>query len=228
MTIQEIHDFIDLVTDKDQTGYFTHEEKDSVLDRASMWWFNKWSPVYAESAEAFEALSPFKTKLDYETDSGGVYTVSADQKYMRVTGMDVSVLDEGSEVARRWPVEFLREDEIASRLNSQLLAPSNILPIAEKRAIKSGTVGLFTHEFSLYPAQVHAGTLRFLRRPAKPVFSYTQDGEEITYSAEGSTQLEWTEPYINKVIAKALQFLGISLKNPILEQAGITLPQEDV
>ena len=116
-------------------------------------------------------------------------------------------------------MDIIREDELPARRNSQLLAPSATRPIGIERA--SGS-------FKLYPEQVHAGTLRFFRRPAAPVFSYTQSGREIVYDVNTSTQLEWTEPYVNKVVLKALMFMGVNLDNPMLQQLGLALPQNNV
>jgi len=212
MNISEIHTFIGIVKNQEQGGYHTPAEIDAALSRASLWAFNDWRSVYPDNVEAFEALAPFKTKLDFTTDSGGAFTVSGGQNYMQVTSMEVSVVDNGS--PRRFPVKLLREDEIASRLNSQRRTPTAKRPCAEEVAPGS---------FLLYPAQVHGGTIRFFRKPVAPVFGYTQVGRAITYNSGTSTQLEWTEPYLNKVIFKALAFLGVNLSDDKIAQYSLQL-----
>lgn len=219
MDLQEIHNLIDDLADKDQLGYFSPEEKDRYLDRGSLWLFNDFKRQYAQGIDVYEALAPFKTELDYTTSGQGVYTVATNQNYVQLLGMDVSVVDAGTGQPRRWPVDIIREDELPARRNSQLLAPSSTRPIGIERA--SGS-------FKLYPEQVHAGTMRFFRRPVAPVFSYTQSGREIVYDVNTSTQLEWTEPYVNKVVLKALMFMGINLDNAMLQQVGLALPQNNV
>lgn len=219
MDLQEIHNLMDDLADKDQLGYFSPEEKDRYLDRGSLWLFNDFKRQYAQGIDVYEALAPFKTELDYTTSGLGVYAVASNQNYVQLLGMDVSVVDAGTGQPRRWPVDIIREDELPARRNSQLLAPSATRPIGIQRA--SGS-------FKLYPEQVHAGTLRFFRRPAAPVFSYTQNGREIVYDVNTSTQLEWTEPYVNKVVFKALMFMGVNLDNQMLQQVGLALPQNNV
>lgn len=220
MTIQEIHNLFDLLADNDKTGYFTPAEKDVFIDRAQMWLYNDFRAIYAENSEAYEALTPFKKKLDYSTSSGGVLTVSSvsgDDLYMALLGLEVSVVDGGS--ARRFPVKVVKEDEITARRSSQILAPSATYPIAEETAR-----GIF----QFYPAQTHAGTIRYFRRPAKPVFAYTQSGRTITYNSGSSTQLEWGEPYHNKIVLKALQLAGLHLNDAVLQQLGLVLPKENI
>jgi hypothetical protein len=217
MNINEIHQFFNRLTDKEIAGYFTTADIDNFLDRASMMWFNKWRMEYAISIEAQEALVPFKTILDYTTNGSGVYAVASNQNYISLLSIDVSVLD--GIIPRRWPVKVMKEDEIAARRNSQLLTPSLTAPIAEETA--SGS-------FTFYPTTVHAGTIRFFRRPAKPVLAGTIVERVFTYDSGTSTQLEWTEPYQNKIILSALQLAGVNLNDQVLQQAGIILPQQNV
>jgi hypothetical protein len=65
--------------------------------------------------------------------------------------------------------------------------------------------------YDLYPQITHTGTIYFLKRPAVPVYGYTQSGRAITYDPNASTQLEWGEPYLQKVILLAIRYLGINL-----------------
>lgn len=219
MNISEIHLFIATVLDQEQAGYFTPATIDEALDRSSMWHFNDYKKRYASDVDAYEALAPFKNSIDYSTSSIGVYAVPGANNYLQLLSMDVSVMDAGLGSARRWPVEIVKEDEVAQRRNSQMLPVSATKPIGVETA--SGT-------FKLYPEQVHAGTIRFLRRPAKPVFAYTQVGRVITYDSGNSTQLEWTEPYLNQVIFKAIQFLGINLGSEQLQKAAMMLQGANV
>jgi hypothetical protein len=213
MNISEIHDFIDLITAQERGGFNTAAEKDESLDRASMTAFEVYRKQYATSIEAKEALSPFRVRYDYTTSGTGEITLSSGQNFVHLLSMDVMVNDpdapSGFDPDRRYPVSFPNEDELADRLNSQIKQPTRTAPIADILGIGW---------YDLYPAVVHAGTIYFLKRPAKPVFGYTQVGRVITYDPLTSTQLEWTEPYLNSVIFLALRYLGINLNNEYLNQ----------
>lgn len=213
MNISEIHAFMDLITSQERGGFNTPAEKDSALDRASMTMFEFYRPIYAKSIEAKEALAPFRVKYDYTTDGEGQITLTSSLNFIRLLSMDVMVNDpdtpSGFNADRRYPVEFVNEDELANRLNSQNKQPTRTAPIADTHGVGW---------YDLYPQVVHAGTMYFLKRPAVPVYSYSQVGRVITYLPGSSTQLEWTEPYLNKVIFLALRYLGINLDNDKLVQ----------
>ena len=213
MTIQEIQDFIDLITAQERGGFNTYAEKDAALDRASLTLFEVYRAKYATSIEAKEALSPFRVRYDYTTDGNGEITLSIGQEFVHLLSMDVMVNDpdtpSGFNDDRRYPVMFPNEDELADRLNSQIKTPTRTSPIADIIGVGS---------YNLYPQVVHSGTIYYLKRPATPVFSYTQVGRVITYDPNTSVQLEWTEPYLNNVIFLALRYLGINLNNEYLNQ----------
>lgn len=218
MTIKEIHDLFNLLADKEAGAYFPPGDIDKFLDRGQIWLFNEYLPLYAESAEIDAALTPFKDKVDYSTNSSGAYTIASNRNYVRLRSINVSVVH-STYGTQRHDVKIMKDDELANRLKSQLLAPSASNPVGEE-------VG--TGSFIIYPAATHAGTIRFFRRPAAPVFGYTQVGRVITYNSGTSTQLEWTEPYQNKVVLRALHLAGINLNDQQLQQAGIMLPEKDV
>jgi len=213
MTIDQIQDFLDEMTAQERGGFNTYAEKDAALDRASMVMFSFYRKQYAKSIEAKEALSPFRVRYDYTTNGAGEITLSSGQEFVTLLSFDVMVNDpdtpSGFDADRRFPVSFPNEDELADRLNSQTKQPTRTAPIADI---------LDVGWYNLYPQVVHSGTIRFLKRPAKPVYGYTQVGRVITYDPSSSTQLEWTEPYLNDVIFLALRFLGVNLNNEYLNQ----------
>lgn len=213
MNLLEINDFIDLITSKERGGFNTYAEKDSALDRASLTLFGLYRKIYSRSIEAKEALAPFRGIYEYTTNGEGEITLSTNLVFAHLLAMDVMVNDpdapSGFNPDRRYPVTFVNEDEISERLDSQVKPPTRTAPIADIVG-----VGMY----NLYPQVVHAGNIYYLKRPDVPVFGYTQVGRVITYNPGTSTQLEWTEPYLNEVIFLAIRYLGINLDNEKLNQ----------
>jgi hypothetical protein len=113
-------------------------------------------------------------------------------------------------------VRFLNEDELALALKSQLRAVSTSNPIAI-----DASVG-----FRLYPAATQSGFYNYLKRPATPVLGYTQSGRTITYNPGTSTQLEFTDVYINNIISRALKFWGINMAEQDIQQFAQVQTQE--
>lgn len=208
MNISEIHDFIDIITFQERGGFSTPAEIDSCLDRASMTYFSYYRPKYAKDITAKEALSPFRVKYSYTTDGQGRITLTSGQLFVSLLAMDVAVYDPDTASSynptRTYDVAFPNEDELAERKNSHINPPKTTAPIAD-------IVGVGW--YNLYPQQVHSGSIYFLKRPDVPVYAYSQSGRAITYLPNSSTQLQWTEPFLNDVIFLAIKYLGCNLDN---------------
>jgi hypothetical protein len=107
-------------------------------------------------------------------------------------------------------IEVLKEDELPSRLNSQIIPVTTYDP-----------VGYFVSgwDLQLYPQSTQSGVLFYLKRPAAPVFAYTLiSARVIVYNQGASTQLEWSDPYVEKILLKALQTIGINAGEADIEQ----------
>mgnify|MGYP003342622163 FL=1 len=72
----------------------------------------------------------------------------------------------------------------------------------------------------LFPEVASTGAVYYFKRPAVPVFGYTQSGRTITYNAGTSTQLEWRDQDINNIIVIALQYYGLNMKAQDIVQFG--------
>jgi hypothetical protein len=209
MTIENIHNWIDFLTNKAQGVYFTHEEKDMALDRGQMQYFNEQYAYYALAQKMQESLSPFKTTYTFLNAPSGLITAPAGYQYLiggRVIYMD------GTHT-RNKSLKVLSSDELAYRLDSQLRPVTAYKPVAVMAGKVSG-ISLI----QLYPKQTFAGEIDYLRRPAVPKYAYTQSERAFTYDPANSVQLEWGESELNELIMRALSFLGISIDDQLRTQ----------
>jgi hypothetical protein len=217
LNINEIHSFINFIADKEMQGYFPSARIDDCLELAQMDEFNKYIPEkYSPWQEPHMALSPFKRSFDFITSSDGTFDVSmasgynSNEPFIYLTMVDVAVADNSLSSASPVPrhtVDFINEGELTDRRNSQLIPMSSTSPVM----IQTGA-----SEFQLFPNQEHAGTCRYIKKPPKPVFAYTQVGRVVTYDAANSTQLLWSWQYQKKIIFGAMTYLGINLNEDAL------------
>jgi hypothetical protein len=212
MNIQDIHNFILFVLDKEQDGFVTHAEIDRSLDASQMTLFNNYfnnpkiqsGDKYYKSQRVNDALSPFKDKytfLNADTPSG-VITLPND--FMNVLSLYTTVYN--ATLARNvyTAVEILAEDELIERLESQVIPVSQSDPICIMNKL---------NRIQLFPEIPQSGGVYYLRRPVKPVFAYTQVGRVITYNSGSSVQLEWRQDDIMNIIVGALSYLGLNLSS---------------
>lgn len=215
MNIKEIHDIIYFFLNKAQQGFISHEEIDSVLDKAQLTLLNVYhtnpkmpakmqAALLGESQRIEDALSLFKAKQTFTTSDTpqGILTLPAN--YLHLLSLYTTVYN--NQLGRNIysAVQVLNEEELIERLNSQIIPVSQEDPIAIMNS---------QNKIQLFPEQAQSGGVYYIRRPAVPKFAYTQSGRTITYDPNTSVQLEWRDMDINNIIATALSYYGLNLNS---------------
>lgn len=218
MTIKEIHDLFKLLGDQSQSGTFSHEEIDVFLDRASMWMVAEMRRVYGEGVDTHECMAPFVRRFDFalEEEDDGLLEIDKDLNFMRLSVINVVEIVDGGRTEKG--IEIVNDTELSLRLRSQLY-PVSQQPVATVEGIG---------RWQIYPKEAFAGYVKFLKRPAKPVYQYVLSGRDETHDPSGSTDLEWGEGYINQVVVKALTLAGFNLDNSWIVEAGLSLDKMKV
>ena len=192
--IANLYDLYQYIVRKERGVFVTIPQFTQNLDAGQLDAFEEYFKPYGTDQIVHDALRPFRVYYQFTSDSAGVVTFPSDCQH--IVGSPYSVM--GSTVN---DITFVLEDEWASAIKSQLRPVSLMSPIA-----------LDTNNgFMLWPSQLQIGFFTYLRRPAIPVYAYTQVGRVITYNAAGSTQLEWLEVYWNNIIARALKYAGVNM-----------------
>lgn len=207
--INDIYNQMLFIVRKERGVFVTVNEAMQTLDNAQLEATEEWFSTYGATQIIHDAIRKLRVQKSFTSDSTGLVTFDAD--YLHLIGGAYTV--SGSTINN---VRFLNEDELALALKSQLRAVSTSNPIAI-----DASVG-----FRLYPASTQSGFYNYLRRPATPVLGYTQSGRTITYDPNTSTQLEFTDVYINNIISRALKFWGINMAEQDIQQFAQIQTQE--
>ena len=194
---------------KERGVFVTIPEAMQTLDNAQLEAVEEWFSTYGTTQIIHDAIRKLRVQKSFTSDSTGLVTFDSD--YLHLIGGAYTV--SGSTINN---VRFLNEDELALALKSQLRLVSDSNPIAI-----DASVG-----FKLYPAAIQSGFYNYLRRPATPVLGFTQSGRTITYNSGTSTQLEFTDVYINNIISRALKFWGINMAEQDIQQFAQLQTQE--
>ena len=223
MDLQDAHDWIRYVLKKERGAFITPPEIDTLLHRAQMWHYNDLFDVYGKTQKIEDALGVFSQPFTFTSTSGGLVTLPTDITvnpcYEHLLSIYVQYYDNTLARTRRNSIKILSEDEIAERLNSQILEPTVTSP-----------VGIETDKgkFQLYPETTISGKGYYLRLPKKPVFAYTMTGRTITYNPSTSVQLEWNESSMNKIMIMAVQFAGVNLQDNTIVSFAESKNQQDI
>lgn len=212
MSINEAFDFLNFWISKYTGSYYTVSELEQVIDRGQMSLYEDLQPKYATSQRIKDALAPFRATYNFtpSTTVSGYIVIPSNSNYLNL--LDVQTTFQISNTTVYAPVTMVNEDERANRLNSQIDPVTVTSPIGEIIAPRF---------IRLYPTAAHGytGTVTYFRRPVKPVFGYSIiSGRVIVYNEATSTQLEWSESWVNVVLMKALSSIGINLSSQEIQQ----------
>ena len=199
--LENIVDLYRYILRKERGAFITLPEVTANLDAGQLDALEGYFKLYGINQEVHDALRPFRVYYQFTTDSGGFVTYPSGYLHILGTAFTVS----GSTVNE---ITFPNEDEWVSAINSQLRPIGLQSPIA--RDTNTG--------FSILPQTTQIGFFTYIRRPNTPVYATTQNGRAISFDAGNSVELEWSDVYINNIIAKGLRYAGVNMNEQGISQ----------
>ena len=207
--INDVYNFLVFIVRKERGVFITIPEAMQTIDNAQLEATEDWFSQYGVTQIIHDAIRKLRSQVQFTSNSDGSVDFVSD--YLHMIGNPYTVT--GSTINA---VRFVNEDELPFALTSQLRPVSTAKPIAKDTAVG----------FQIYPQSTQTGFYNYLRRPATPVLGYTQTGRTITYNPNTSVQLEFTDVYINNIIARALKFWGINMAEQDIQQFAQLQTQE--
>lgn len=228
MDLFEIHRRIRLSLNKDDTGYLTSEEIDRALDRAQLQEYRHLygddrklpqSPLaYGMTLKIHTDLLPFKRTIEFNNQTynpntnptgtfpNGVIDLPIDYLY------PVSMISTYQNIKRS--VKIVSEDEIGIRLSSVMRTPTFSRPIAVLggRESSAGIDVTGIDRIQLFPEGGHNVTITYLKRPDTPKLIGLVENRKFTYYANLSTQMEWNDTAIDRIIERSIAILGENMQ----------------
>jgi len=222
VTLQESYNRLNFWVNKYFGSYYSMEDLTEVVESGQMSLYSDLQPQYATSERIKDALAPFRTTWDFTPSNtiSGIIPIPTNLNILNLLDVTIQYTEDGR--TRYVGIDMMNEDEKAARLNSQIDPVTITSPIGE--VLSNTTInGVKQFYIRLYPTAGYTGTVTFLRKPVKPFFAYSVvGGRTIVYNASGSTQLEWADNWINPVLLKALNSIGINLSDNEIQQFGET------
>jgi hypothetical protein len=202
MTIDKAHYWIDFIVNKEITGYFSPAQKDAALERASMERFAELLPLYAVNQKAQDDLGPFKKTYAFTNSTSPIGLITLPADYLHHLNTRIQTYNNQQQRVIYEPVDIVNDDELAKRLNSQLIPVTVSKPIGQWAG---------KGKLQLYPKSGNAGIVDYLKKPDAPVYAYTIVDRAVTYNSAGSTQPEWDDLNMSAIILRAVTYLGVHM-----------------
>lgn len=198
--IAEIHEFVNFLTGKGQTGYFSPEEIDNAVYEASKDLFNDRYAQYEQTQKLSDDLSPFKTDPTPLTlDGNGQVLKPTEYLYaVAVTSGTTNV-----------KVEIIEEAFVGNELNDPLCGPETGYPICV----------FYKTYIQFYPISGLTNIkITYLKSPVKPLWAYTVVNGRPVYDNASSVDVEWNAQNIRELTTRTLKYLGVTLREGELVQ----------
>lgn len=210
-SIADIHTLIQFIERKERGVFTNPAQMDMLLNTGQLEVYEDYFKLYGVDQIIHDSINPFKVNYQFTSASDGTVTLPSDYLHLLPNVFTVT----GSTINE---VRFVNEDEWVFAIKSQLRPATLATPIAKD----------YGNGFNLFPQSLQIGFLTYMRLPAVPFYSYTQVGRVITYDPITSVQIEFSDVYVNKIIAKALGYLGINMSEQEITQFGMMKDKEEI
>lgn len=199
MNINEAFEFLNFISNKNQSGKVSPSEFNQMAERAQWEYFQKDYTLWETTQEITDALSVFQVSLATSIPATGVLTYPSD--YVHLTSMRhyfVKDNNQGIEV----PVREVDNDEFGDVLQSEIVQPTLRYPI----------MSAFSTYMRFEPKNLGQLMFDYFRMPISPVWAYTTVNNRAVYDAANSINWELPDDSHNTLIFMMCSYSGINLR----------------
>jgi hypothetical protein len=223
-SIDDIHRFVLFLENKQQTSFHSPSQIDDALHVSQMDQYRKYVPIYGSDKNAKAALDPFRQLYQVTPNNSPAGLVSLPSGLGPTSPLNYGSLLSSMAISynnainpatgfpygtQYFPIEYVNDDELPTRLASQLKPVTAARPVAT-----TGGNGII----QLYPQQPNTAVFTYLALPQAPSANYTQTGRVLSYNPTTSVQLQWNDTFYNDIINGALIYLGLNLDDQEIVQ----------
>jgi hypothetical protein len=203
--IKTLHDRVQFAIKKGLTDYVSPDKMMEEVHAESMNLWKKYIDAFEETQKLSMYLDPFRDEETVALSNGvGVFSNTDTYKigYFTQAGRNID-----SVPIAHW----------GYRSTSVLLPPNEDYPIClvERGAIK------------VLPVTLPSIIIKFLKKPIKPVYSFTISGDQYVYDDAASVDIEWSEVLHDEIMNRVLSNLGINFREGTLIQYSQSEKQQE-
>lgn len=196
-SVNEVFDLVKYRANKSGfNGNISPDDFNLLFPRAEIRYYNEMYAQYYKTQRISDTLSKFLSDpVTITIGSNGRYTFPDDMFHVD----SVTMLYEGIQ----YPVVRVEKDRIANHLSSTYDAPNSQFPIYTE----------YKEFLQFYPSVAGTASLVYLKAPNTVVWGYTIVNGRPVYNPATSTDPEWSETDIDRIINYMLQDIGINMRD---------------
>jgi hypothetical protein len=225
ININEIKQFIDFVSNKEQSGTaYSIPQFNIACQAANIDLFKlryglpeEYSPGMPLPRQAYEVTQKMKDDLRSCKEivnisvSNGIMTLPSDYvhktalTYIKVTNSDCGE----DPIVKRKGIQFMDDDKFDIRCDSSIKTPTQDFPIAN----------MLKDSIRIEPKSIKSVEFSYLRIPKNPTWGYTNNNGVEQYDPITSVDFEWNQILFTDVAKIVLSYLSINLRDTDLYSA---------
>jgi hypothetical protein len=204
MTIDQMHDNIRDLINPGQGRYFDPPTIDSAINMAVLDRFKEEYTRFEETQEITDTLGFFKSDPTPLSLTSGIATLPSD--FVHLTDIE-AVINDGSVS----PISIVNDASWSLKKDSAGFPPTALYPVGRQSQKKIQVLPL--------PASgvhgVASIVIYYIRKPLDALYNYTivDGGYGFAFNATGSRNVEWPDVDHNRIILKAIGYLGLPIQN---------------
>lgn len=225
MTVDEIKNFVEYISNKEQSGEslspleFNRLLKTSAIDFTRFLYgaIESYKPGEASPPVSYEAtqyitdaLRAVKVLTPLTVDVTGSAPIPADYAHessIRYTYNKPGRCDSDPLIPKTVSIEIVKDDKVGVRLGSTLSKPKANRPICV----------FYKNTIQFYPINIGSVAFTYLKTPATPVWGFTVSGDVPVYDATSSVQPEFPEIFHLDICRIILGYMGVNLRDNDLQ-----------
>jgi hypothetical protein len=222
MNINEVYEFLQYISDKNQSGNLTPKEFNVSMPRAlNEWVMTQYNNVnnVAPNKKGWQRNQGVTDKLKFlivrkpyfNVDNTGVLVLPDDYLHLSSIVYKYKINKDGNTFVRPINVDITRDNEVASFLGSYIYQKK----IEAKKYVLAV---MYDDSIQFYPENIGVVDFTYLRKPVNPVWAYTLQNGRPVYDPINSVNLEAPEEAVNEIVMMCASYLGMNLRENDLIQ----------
>jgi len=213
-SIDTVKRYVEYLVRKNNSGFLSPDQFNLIINEASKDEFvnrvgnpHQYAPGQPIPQMGFqitqkitEDLKIFQTNTNLILNSQGRANYPKDLAYT-IPGLGYKTQKKGKPLFV--PIAVVDKDKEYYRLSSKIVAPDKENPIA-----------VFENTYiQIYPSNISNINFSYLRYPVEAKWAFTLVNNRPVYDPANSVDLDWEDLVTNDIISRALQSIGISIKD---------------
>jgi len=204
MTINEARTFLNLLSNKTQSGGFNTTQFNLAAQRAQMEEFNAGIKKWQETQVVTEAIKSFLKNVTLASNDGRLSLPTDYAYYSSLRTRYIQRNSATNSISFDIEVPEIDNGKWGASLSSQVAPPTRRFP----------KCSFFSNYLEIRPTEIQFVEMDYFRVPKNPIWNFTIVNNREVFNPIGSVSFEMDDLFHNDIVFRMASYLGINLSFP--------------